>query len=375
MNSNRVAGLIAYAEQLSQSDHKDIILRNLHILPNLFHEGIEEGHEVEDHILRLVESHRDAYFEFIESEDHFESISQIENRILDYNKKYKSHVDNLLKKISQKSSGKMVDGYLGSGSNSSAYEVQIDGQSYAFKVYSHARVEFEALPLQKAQGISNVPVLHSFSILDQVMIMNKLEGKDMSKYPINEKLYIDDETIDSLIKTVIQLHDRGIDIDPKASNFIYEPGNTIQVIDFHLSNGTSTLPQKIIDLSVSLTGRGDSGFQYPDGMKPVTYYYNQTLDTTVKFLKLLKNKYPHILDVYEEEYLRHGSALKNIDKSLVLNTPINVKIVEELESLGYSFIIDSSKKMCELDSSIKNNIKRAEYNPEASMKAWANFQV
>ncbi|MDD3156255.1 MAG: hypothetical protein PHP14_02415 [Candidatus Pacebacteria bacterium] len=116
------------------------------------------------------------------------------------------------------------------------------------------QANFEIKPLLRAKNIKNAAQLVAYSFDYNVVIMELLPGKDVTKFSYSNVPEYSDRDIIQLIETVKELDQNDIVIDPKPSNFIYDEKNGFSVLDFHLKKtNNNSLPESIIDLSTVLT--------------------------------------------------------------------------------------------------------------------------
>ncbi|MDO8582953.1 MAG: hypothetical protein Q7R51_00295 [bacterium] len=262
----------------------------------------------------LIHAHRDAYISFLRRESKLET-SFIEDNIDIYKTKFQPIVAELKAKMAN-GNAKLLPEYLGSGSNGSAFRIQVEGKMYAAKFYgSTTQANFEIKPLLRAKGISHTAQLASYSFGDGVVIMELLPGKNVINFTAEDAPRYSDEHMIQLIETVRELDRNGIMIDPKLSNFMYDQEQGFSILDFHIndSGGEYGLPQEIISLGrVLATGKQERlDYIVPDWSEKdiqeaggdVVY-----LQTMARYRSILQDKYPDILDAWKK---RHEDDKKN----------------------------------------------------------------
>ena len=112
-----------------------------------------------EELKKLIKDNRSKYIEVLRSSKK-EEIEFRKQNIELYNSKFKPVIDSLKGKISNSHDPKELPEYLGSGSNSSAYVIEVDGKKYAAKFSSSlTQANFETKPLLQARGIENVAQL------------------------------------------------------------------------------------------------------------------------------------------------------------------------------------------------------------------------
>lgn len=82
-------------------------------------------------LVELVQRHKDAYITFLRKERKLET-SFIEENIKTYNEKFQPLIRELKARMAQ-GDPKQLPEYLGSGSNGSAFRIEVDSKTYAAK--------------------------------------------------------------------------------------------------------------------------------------------------------------------------------------------------------------------------------------------------
>ncbi len=296
----------------------------------------------------IVEDNRQKYLELLRRSSKEEIVYRKEN-IENYNSRFKEAIDSLREKISQTEYPESLPEYLGSGANGIAFEINVDGCRYAAKFSrSVAQANFEIKPLLIAKGIKNAAQLVAYSFDDNVVIMDLLHGRDVSTYYPNEDPGYTDQHIIALIDTVLELYENGLVIDPKPSNFLFDNEEGFSVLDFHiLREGTTSIGDIVLNLRIALTTRKwplihfqaadfDREAEMQNIERNIVY-----LRMMIRFLKILKENYPLVLEDYNKHYQEreqdpkcHQSPLIDRDKIPQNNQQIQTYL-HELESMGF----------------------------------------
>jgi hypothetical protein len=256
----------------------------------------------------LIESNREVYLQFLRERKN--EIERIEKSISLYNEKFKSAVACLKQRLDS-GDKKDLPEYLGSGANGSAYRIFVDGKAYAAKfANSVTQSNFEIKPLIKASGINHTSqfVCHSFE--DGVVIMELLPGSNVTDFTPEDVPYYTDEHIEQLIDTIVELDNAGLVIDPKPSNFLYDENEGFSVLDYHIKRDGARygLAQSLIDLRLALTARKRERLDYnaPDYQEKAAHqsleHYKLLLPTMVRLIRIIKTKYPHLLEEWKQKY-------------------------------------------------------------------------
>jgi hypothetical protein len=303
--------------------------------------------DLPEELVALIQKHKDTYVNFLRQERKLET-SFIEENIKTYKEKFQPVIAELKAKMAH-GNFKELPEYLGSGSNGSAFRIEVDGKTYAAKFSkSITQVNFEIKPLLRAEGIPHTSQLVSYSFDDGVVIMELLEGTEVANFSPEEAPEYSDEHIIQLIDTVRELDAKGLVIDPKASNFMYDPEQGFSVLDYHLKTAGSRygLPQEIISLRIALTARKFETLDYkaPDfeeKEKAQSIERNKIyLPLMVRLFGILKEKYPDILAEWqrqqdEDKKNPNMSVPDLIDRRYISQNPELEPHIKKLEEMGF----------------------------------------
>jgi len=264
--------------------------------------------DLPEEVKKLVKDNRDKCIDVLRSAKK-EDISFRKENVELYNHKFKPAIEALKSKISSSQDPKELPEYLGAGRNGSAYVIEVDDKKYAAK-FSRSLIQahFETKPLLQARGIENAAQFVSYSFSDGVVIMELLQGTDVTNFTLENAPNYSDEHITKLIETVIELDNKGIVIDPKPSNFMYDEKNGFSVLDFHLSNGTQSIGNLVMNLKYALTARkwprlDYKADDYNEKSKAQTLERHKIeLPMMIRLLTILQNQFPEVLDNWEQDY-------------------------------------------------------------------------
>ncbi len=303
--------------------------------------------DLPEELVGLIQKHKDAYLNFLRQERKLET-SFIEENIKTYNAKFQPAISELKAKMAQ-GNFKELPEYLGSGGNGSAFRIEVDGKAYAAKFSgSITQANFEIKPLIRAKGIPRTSQLEGYSFEDGVVIMELLPGTDVTNFTPEEAPDYSDEHIIQLIDTVRELDAKGLIIDPKPSNFMYDREKGFSVLDYHLKHvgGRYGLPQAIMDLKIALTARKFEPLVYkaPDYEEKAKAQsiekYKISLPMMVRFLGILKERYPDILAEWqrqrdEDKKNPNMSVPDLINRSYIPEHPDLEPYLKKLEEMGF----------------------------------------
>lgn len=262
-------------------------------------------------LVELINKYKKAYINFLR-ENKIES-EFIEKNIETYNQKFKSVIFELKEKIAYGNIKELPE-YLGSGSNGIAFRIEVDGKKYAAKFTRNAtQRNLEIKPLLRAKGIDHVSQLVSYSHEDDVVIMELLPGEDITNFtPENAPTYTDEEII-GLIKIVIELDSKGLVIDPKPSNFMYDKEKGFSILDYHLKQDGSTydLAKQIRDLVMYRSALTDRKFERLDYKSP-DYDEKSDIERDVRNKILLEMK-PRFMSILEKNFPEIFQKIKDME--------------------------------------------------------------
>jgi len=291
-------------------------------------------------LVELIESNRQRYVEFLRKEKREEIQFRKENAEF-YKEKFEPAIKALKEKME---AGGAKEQYLGSGSNGDAYRIEVAGKEYAAKFSrSPTQANFEIKPLLRAKGINHAAQLVAYSFEDNVVIMELLPGTDVTNFSPENSPEYSDENIVQLIETVQELDKNGLVIDPKPSNFLYDENKGFSVLDFHLKQARQ-LADSVMDLRIALTARKWPKLDYKaDDYEKKSAEQNIErkkiyLPMMVRFLTILRDKFPEILEDYKRLYEKREAIGQSpvIDRRYIqTDHPDLAPHLKKLEELGF----------------------------------------
>jgi len=311
--------------------------------------------DLPDDLRDLIESNKESYLRFLK-ENKFET-EKIEESINLYNEQFTDAISDLQNKITE-TDPKELSEYLGSGSNGSAFRIEVDGKEYAAKfTNSVLQSNFEIKPLLKAAGIEHVSqfVCHSFE--DGVVIMELLPGTDVTNFTSETKPEYTDTDLEGLIDTVFELESAGLVIDPKASNFLYSPDNGFSVLDYHLQRegATHIIGKSLMSLMHALTYKPYESISREDPnhdekqREAVQEDTKKNLSMMVRVFQIVNDKYPELIADWQQTYDRElseneervknkqypqGAPYNPVNKDNIPETEEFQQLIKQLEELG-----------------------------------------
>lgn len=295
-------------------------------------------------LVKLIESNRQRYVEFLRKEEREEIQFRKENA-----ERFKEKFEPTIKALEEKiETDGAKEQHLGSGSNGDAYRIEVDGKKYAAKFSRMlTQANFEIKPLLHAKGIDHAAQLVAYSFKYKVVIMELLPGTNVTSFSPKNAPEYSDEDIVQLIETIQELDRNGLKIDPKPSNFLYDEKKGFSVLDFHLKNGGRCLADLIMDARGVLTARNwprldYEADDYDEKSAEQSLERNKIyLPMMVRFLTILRDKFPKILEEYKRAYaereanprIRQSPIIDQ--RSIQINHPDLAPYLQKLKELGF----------------------------------------
>ncbi|MBU1118835.1 hypothetical protein KKH43_03065 [Patescibacteria group bacterium] len=301
--------------------------------------------DLPDELLQLLEKNRQPYVDFIRKEKREEIEYRKENAEM-YNKTFSLAIRKLKDTLASNPDFMNLPEYLGSGSNGDAFKIEIDGNEYVAKfprfIMQH---NLELKPLLRAQGIDHTAQLSAYSFEDGVIIMELLPGKDPSNFTKEEMPSYPDEHITQLIQTIQELDSKGVTIDSRPSNFLYDDDAGFSVLDFdHKSKEGYNLARQIMSLGLILSARKWPRLDFrADNYQEKLIERKLEEDTlmvpaVLKLLTTLKEKFPKILAQYHENRKAEEDNLQTspiLDRRYIqVDHPDIAPYLKKLEEFG-----------------------------------------
>ena len=127
--------------------------------------------------------------------------------------------------------------HLGSGSGSSVFLLAHDGSRYAVRLPKGEATRPDMIDNHVSgavlgKGIPHLEQIIAASYKDGVTIAEVMPGVHVGKLTLDQIRNISDDQLRQLIQTVIVANERGIEIDPKPSNILYDPKTGFGIIDY-----------------------------------------------------------------------------------------------------------------------------------------------
>lgn len=153
-------------------------------------------------------------------------------------------VNKLREEVADPATRKEHSAYLGSGTNATVFEVQVAGKKYAVRIPKGSSVKPGMIDSHLAgavlsKGISHMEQIVAASYEDGVTVAEIMPGKEVGQLAVDEIEAITDGQLSEIADTLVTARARGIEIDPKPSNFFYDPEAGYGIVDYHSSKVAS----------------------------------------------------------------------------------------------------------------------------------------
>lgn len=310
--------------------------------------------EYPEQLKQVIYNYWDSYVHFLRElkEESRLAVELAESNARLYEEVFSGPVKRLHSRI--KREGEQSSGFLGKGSNGAAYAVEVAGHEYAVKLGGSAvQANFDIRPLIRAKGIPKVAETVAYSFEDHAVVMERLPGKDVTQLSEHELNALTDQQIIELIETVQHLARRGLVIDPKPSNFMYDVDQGFGVLDYHIAHeGSSGEAQQIMSLRLALSTKQDQ-FKWPSSddaegeskMKKHRVESQQFyLPRLIQFVQILTARFPEVIKgwkLHRERMVadprRSGGEFLHKDYFETSNSDI-ARYVAQLEELDDDWI-------------------------------------
>jgi len=215
-------------------------------------------------------------------------------------------IDKLRGELADATTRKEHPAYLGNGSNSTVFEIDMEGQKYAVRVPNGNAINPAVIDDHLAGAVLGKGLLHLEQIVaasyeDGVTVAEKMPGKEVGHLTTSEIEDITDGQLGELVSTLVAVHERGIEIDPKPSNFFYDPEAGYGIVDYHSSEvvGKNSKNQELGDVvgwaATMINNTGFYGKGYKSEKAPKDYaldlkFHVANLDVLNRYRTVVEQK-------------------------------------------------------------------------------------
>src|SRR3990167_6719998 len=130
--------------------------------------------------------------------------------------------------------------FLGNGSNATVFSINEGDKKYAVRVpngkgISPAAIDSHLAGAVLGKGVPHLEQIVAASYKDGVTVAEVMPGKEVGHLSVDEIKGVTDNQLSELVDTMVAVSERGIEIDPKPSNFFYDPEAGFGIVDYHSS--------------------------------------------------------------------------------------------------------------------------------------------
>jgi hypothetical protein len=238
--------------------------------------------------------------------------------------KFSSDVNRLQEELADLTTRKQHPAFLGNGSNSMVFLISQEGKSYAVRVpmgeeKSASAIDSHLGGAVLSKGIPGLERIVAASYENGVTVAEVMPGKEMGSLTVEDIQNISDEQLGELVDTLVAVHDRGIGIDPKPSNLLYDREAGFGIVDYHSSkvagkrSTDQTLGAVTGWMATSITNAGFYGKPYVANKTAEVYAHE--LDCYAASLDVLKRYRTVVAQKLEGEDSKE--ALEFLDKAIL----------------------------------------------------------
>ena len=150
---------------------------------------------------------------------------------------FKSVVDDLKYGIGQLDQPDLHPAFLGEGANSRVFAADVGNTLYAVRIPKQTERNPSIIDGHLAAGLLSKKCVHleqlvAASYEEGVTVAELVPGVDLGKITPYELQQVTDEHIHTLVDTLIESQRRGINIDPKPTNILYDPLEGYGIVDY-----------------------------------------------------------------------------------------------------------------------------------------------
>ncbi len=293
-----------------------------------------------------------------------------------YNQVFKPIVQQLLSEIggteNLRDSAIKHPAFMGAGSNAVALSITHGDKPYAVRIPTRSFTKAGGVEAYLAgailgRGIPHLEQIVAASYDTGVTVAEIIPGKEMGyKMTLEDVVSITDEQLKELLNTLITANLRGIEIDPKPTNILYDQKAGFGIIDYGSSKtvGKDTANQSLGEvvgwMTGTLTNAGSYGGAYKSEKTRDEYAYDFKMRLA-------------ILDVLERFKVIVSDSLESEDRETAIQI-IDEKSSWLVELKGYSETTWVDERMAEEDERKKYWAEHAD-NQQSIDSGWGTVDT
>lgn len=182
---------------------------------------------------------------------HGESVA-VRNELLRAYDQFRPAVSQLLTELKYLEDPREHPSHMGSGLTASVFRILHEGRDYAVRTGrfaftgSASEMDRRAMATAKAKGVPHLEQIVALSYGHRVTISEIMPGLCLDHtMKIDDMKKVTDGQISELVTTVITAVRRGIRIDPKPTNILYDPDEGFGIIDIDTIDGAISVGKEL----------------------------------------------------------------------------------------------------------------------------------
>lgn len=234
-------------------------------------------------------------------------------------------VAQLKEQLSDSNAKKEHSNFLGSGSSSSAFSIEVDNIQYAVRIPGKngdaGASDSHMAGAILGKGIPHLEQIVAASYEEGITVAERMPGKEVGKMTIKDIEGITMAQLADLVETLKRAFNKGIEIDPKPSNFLYDSAQGFGVVDYgssfeaNKSSTDQTLAGQIGWIATVIANMGTyKNPEKPDSEKRTPQDYKHEIPLMEVVLEKLRAYRKVAADTIQADDLE--MALKPIDERI-----------------------------------------------------------
>jgi hypothetical protein len=164
-------------------------------------------------------------------------------------------VESLMRELETTENTTEHPSFLGNGSNSRVFSLEVSGHKYAVrKIRSAESVNSHLAGAVLAKGIPHLEQIVAASFEKGITVAEIMSGRQFGDLTVEEIKQITDDQLEEFLDTIMTANKRGIKFDQKPSNYLYDAKSGFGIVD--LTSGEQDLASAV---HVSFTNMGIYG--------------------------------------------------------------------------------------------------------------------
>lgn len=176
----------------------------------------------------------------------YEAIRDRAAMLTQYNQVFKPIITGLRAELQDPASHAEHPAFMGRGLNSDVFRITHEGKEYAVRIprgteSRPATIDGIYMAGILGKGVPHLEQIVTVSYEDGVTVAEVMPGKEMAKdMTVEDVAAMTDEQLSILVDTLMIVSERGIEIDPKPTNILYDRDAGFGIIDYGSSRVAAT---------------------------------------------------------------------------------------------------------------------------------------